>query len=174
MRNWSEYVWLVNHMIETEFINTIREIWWDVRPHHNFGTVEVRMCDMPGSLDDAMALAALVQCLVQRLNDQIDEGTYQFDCHPMMVRQNKWRAARYGLDASLVDARDYKVVPVRDRVEQLIQRLHGISQDLGCESELLAVRDILGGGGWAKRQREIYERTGKRTEIVRQLCTPRA
>ena len=50
MRNWSEYVWLVNHMIDTGFINTIREIWWDVRPHHNFGTVEVRVCDMPGNL----------------------------------------------------------------------------------------------------------------------------
>ncbi len=50
MRNWSEYVWLVNHMVETGFINTIREIWWDVRPHHNFGTVEVRVCDMPANL----------------------------------------------------------------------------------------------------------------------------
>jgi glutamate---cysteine ligase / carboxylate-amine ligase len=65
MRNWSEYVWLVNHMIETGFINTIREIWWDVRPHHNFGTVEIRVCDMPGNLDDVLAIAALIQCLVQ-------------------------------------------------------------------------------------------------------------
>ena len=59
MRNWSEYVWLVNHMIDTGFINTIREIWWDVRPHHNFGTVEVRVCDMPGNLTDTLAIAAL-------------------------------------------------------------------------------------------------------------------
>ena len=50
MRNWSEYTWLLNHMVETGFIKTIREIWWDVRPHHNFGTVEVRICDMPPSL----------------------------------------------------------------------------------------------------------------------------
>jgi carboxylate-amine ligase len=67
MRNWSEYVWLVNHMIDTGFINTIREIWWDVRPHHNFGTVEVRVCDMPGNLGDTLAIAALVQCLVKAL-----------------------------------------------------------------------------------------------------------
>ena len=64
MRNWSEYVWLVNHMVETGFINTIREIWWDVRPHHNFGTVEVRVCDMPGNLDQVCGLTALIQCLV--------------------------------------------------------------------------------------------------------------
>ena len=79
MRNWSEYVWLVNHMIDTGFINTIREIWWDVRPHHNFGTVEVRICDMPGNLNDVLAIAALVQCLVKSLSDEIDHGTYQHD-----------------------------------------------------------------------------------------------
>ena len=67
MRNWSEYVWLVNHMVDTGFINTIREIWWDVRPHHNFGTVEVRVCDMPGNLQDVLAIAALIQCLVKAL-----------------------------------------------------------------------------------------------------------
>ena len=70
MRNWSEYVWLVNHMVDTGFINTIREIWWDVRPHHNFGTVEVRVCDMPGSLEDTLAIAALIQCLVKALSSQ--------------------------------------------------------------------------------------------------------
>ncbi len=100
MRNWSEYVWLVNHMVDTGFINTIREIWWDIRPHHAFGTVEVRVCDMPGNLEDVLAIAALIQSLVRALSVQIDGGTYQHDCHPMMVRQNKWRACRYGTGAS--------------------------------------------------------------------------
>ena len=67
MRNWSEYAWLVNHMVETGFINTIREIWWDVRPHHNFGTVEVRVCDMPGNIDHVCGLTALIQCLGQEI-----------------------------------------------------------------------------------------------------------
>ncbi|MBV8430399.1 MAG: YbdK family carboxylate-amine ligase, partial [Solirubrobacterales bacterium] len=97
MRNWSEYMWLLNHMIETGFITTIREIWWDVRPHHNFGTIEVRICDMPHDLPSVLGLTALIQCLVHQLSEEIDRGTYQFDCHPMMVRQNKWRACRYGL-----------------------------------------------------------------------------
>ena len=109
MRNWSEYVWLVNHMIDTGFINTIREIWWDVRPHHNFGTVEVRVCDMPGNLTDTLAIAALIQCLVKALSDEIDNGTYQHDSHPMMVQQNKWRAARFGNQARLVDTYTYQL-----------------------------------------------------------------
>ena len=81
MRNWSEYTWLLNHMVATGFIKTIREIWWDVRPHHNFGTVEVRICDMPPTLRHVLGLTALVQCLVYDLSQEIDRGTYQYDCH---------------------------------------------------------------------------------------------
>ena len=170
MRNWSEYVWLVNHMEETGFINTIREIWWDVRPHHNFGTVEVRVCDMPGSLDHVCGLAALIQCLVKRLSDQIDEGMYQFDCHPMMVRQNKWRAARYGNLARLVNARDYRQQTLPEIVDGMIDHLQGVAQDLGCESELLFVREIALGDDWAKRQREIFHASGgNKRQIVEQL-----
>ena len=171
MRNWSEYVWLVNHMVETGFINTIREIWWDVRPHHNFGTVEVRVCDMPGNLDHVCGLTALVQCLVKKLSDDIDEGTYQFDCHPMMVRQNKWRAARYGNEARLVHAREYRVQTVAEIADMLIDRLRDVAVDLGCESELLFVREIAQGEGWAQQQRRIKETSsGDTARVVHQLA----
>jgi carboxylate-amine ligase len=170
MRNWSEYVWLVNHMVETGFINSIREIWWDVRPHHNFGTVEVRVCDMPGNLDHVCGLTALIQCLVKRLSDEIDEGMYQFDCHPMMVRQNKWRAARFGGSARLVHARDYRVQPVREIACDLVDRLRDVAVDLGCESELLFVREIADQKDWARRQRDILKSTQDPSQIVRQLA----
>lgn len=169
MRNWSEYVWLVNHMVETGFINTIREIWWDVRPHHNFGTVEVRVCDMPGNLDHVCGLTALIQCLVKALSDEIDEGTYQFDCHPMMVRQNKWRAARFGLTANLVDTRSYQVRSVQETTNRLVDHLQNAAQDLGCESELLFVKEIAANPDWSTRQRNILDQTGRPDEIVRQL-----
>jgi carboxylate-amine ligase len=169
MRNWSEYVWLVNHMVETGFINTIREIWWDVRPHHNFGTVEVRVCDMPGNLDHVCGLTALIQCLVKYLSDDIDEGTYQFDCHPMMVRQNKWRAARFGPSARLVNTQDYRVQAVDQIADDMVDQLRAVAQDLDCEAELLSVRDIARGPSWSDRQREILKRTGQPAEIVRQL-----
>jgi carboxylate-amine ligase len=171
MRNWSEYVWLVNHMVETGFINTIREIWWDVRPHHNFGTVEVRVCDMPGNLDHVCGLTALIQCLVKKLSDDIDEGTYQFDCHPMMVRQNKWRAARFGSTANLVHARDYRVRSVSAIVSGLVNHLRDIAVDLGCEAELLFVKEIARGEGWAQQQRQIMETTENASEVVRQLSS---
>jgi carboxylate-amine ligase len=169
MRNWSEYVWLVNHLVDTGFIHTIREIWWDIRPHHKFGTVEVRICDMPGNLDDTLAIAALVQCLVQALSDDIDQGTYQHDCHPMMVRQNKWRACRFGNKAQLVNSYTYEVQSVKDITDWLVDRLLPISQSLGCEAELLEVREMARRPSWADLQRKILAQTEQPEEIVKQL-----
>ena len=169
MRNWSEYVWLVNHMVDTGFINTIREIWWDVRPHHNFGTVEVRVCDMPGNLEDTLAVAALIQCLVKALSDEIDGGTYQHDCHPMMVRQNKWRATRFGTGAELVDSYTYQIVTVAQAVDNLVDKLTPVAANLGCEHHLERCRHIAASPSWADRQLSILAETGSAEEIVRQL-----
>lgn len=170
MRNWSEYVWLIRHMEDTGFIHTIREIWWDVRPHHNFGTVEVRVCDMPGNLDDVCALAALIQSLVRLLSDEIDEGTYQFDCHPMMVRQNKWRACRFGPQAGLVNSYNYQVQSVQDVTRRMIGQLRPIAQELGCETELQHVQTMAESPSWSDRQRAIFHRTQDPAEVVRQLA----
>jgi carboxylate-amine ligase len=169
MRNWSEYVWLVNHMVATGFINTIREIWWDVRPHHNFGTVEVRICDMPGNLTDTLAIAALAQCLVKALSDEIDHGTYQHDCHPMMVQQNKWRAARFGNQAMLVDTYTYEVAPTAEVVEQMVEKLRATAAELGCERYLDHCNTLAQSPSAAQRQLNILAATKDPTEVVRQL-----
>ncbi len=169
MRNWSEYVWLVNHMVDTGFINTIREIWWDVRPHHKFGTVEVRICDMPGNLEDTLAIAALVQCVVKALSDEIDQGAYQHDCHPMMVQQNKWRAARFGTAAQLVDSYTHEAQPVDQTVEKLTGQLATVAAELGCERHLEQCRQIASSPSWADRQLSILAETNSPEEVVRQL-----
>ena len=169
MRNWSEYVWLVNYMVDTGFINTIREIWWDMRPHHSFGTVEVRVCDMPGNLTDVLALTALVQCLVKFLSDDIDGGAYQHDCQPMLVRQNKWRACRFGNESQLANSYTYDVQPVSQIVDNLIQRLRPVARDLDCLPFLEQNQAIAQGPGWARRQRDILAETGKPEKVVQTL-----
>jgi carboxylate-amine ligase len=169
MRNWSEYVWLVNHMIETGFINTVREIWWDVRPHHGFGTVEVRVCDMPGNLEDSLALGALVQCLVKALSDKIDNGTYQHDSHPMMVQQNKWRAARFGNQAKLVDTDTHRSESVGDTVNRLVDLLRPTSADLGCEKYLDCCITMAHNPSAAQRQLDLMAETKDPREVVRRL-----
>jgi carboxylate-amine ligase len=169
MRNWSEYVWLVNHMIDTGFINTIREIWWDVRPHHNFGTVEVRVCDMPGNLTDTLAIAALVQCLVKALSNEIDNGTYQHDSHPMMVQQNKWRAARFGNQANLVDTNTYRVSPLAHTVHQLVKMLQPTAAELDCRKYLEHCLTIAEQPSAAQRQLDLMAETNDPPEVVRRL-----
>ncbi len=170
MRNWSEYVWLVNHMIDTGFINTIREIWWDVRPHHNFGTVEVRVCDMPGNLRDTLAIASLVQCLVKSLSDEIDNGTYQSDSHPMMVQQNKWRAARFGNQAKLVNTNTYRVATVADTVASLTETLRPTAAELKCESYLNHCVFMAENPSAAQQQLDLLAETGDPKEMVRRLA----
>ena len=171
MRNWSEYVWLLSNLVETGFIRSLREIWWDVRPHHNFGTVEVRVCDMPPDLRTVLGLTALVQCLVRDLSRQIDEGTYLPDGHPFMIRQNKWRACRYGLSAELVDPFTGVPRPARrvigDLVETLVRR--GVPEELSCVAELDIVRDLVDQPTGSERQVAIFEATGDPAEVVRQL-----
>ena len=167
MRNWSEYVWLLNHLLETGFIRSIRDIWWDVRPHHNFGTVEVRCCDTLGNLDDCLTMAAVIQCLVQALSDRIDEGTYQHDCHPMLVQQNKWRAARFGLDAQLVDTYTFKSRSAREMATELVDTLLPTAERLNCLPYLERARDLAADPTWADRQLKTLEETGDPVEAVR-------
>ena len=169
MRNWSEYVWLINHMVDTGFINSMRELWWDARPHHKFGTVEIRVCDMPGNLQDVLGIAALTQCLVQALSAQIDEGAYQHDCHPMMVRQNKWRASRFGNKAELVNSYTYEVQPVKDVIRFLVKRLRRVAEELDCLPYLEHTIQMAESPGWAERQVTILRDTGDPAEIVRRL-----
>lgn len=169
MRNWSEYVWLVNHLVETGFIGSIRDIWWDVRPHHNFGTVEVRVCDIPGNLHDTMGLVALIHCLVEALSRDVEQGIYQHDCHPMLVRQNKWRAARYGLDTRLVDTVTLESKGCRDMMRQAVELLRPVSKELGSDEYLDRVLECVAGPTWAQRQLEKYRETNSAVEATRQF-----
>ncbi|HID22020.1 MAG TPA: YbdK family carboxylate-amine ligase [Planctomycetaceae bacterium] len=168
MRNWSEYVWLVNHLMETGFINSIREIWWDIRPHYIFGTVEIRVCDMPANLNQTLALTALIQCLVQAISDEIDEGTYQSDYHPMMVQQNKWRATRFGPEAHLVNTDSFQQEDVPEVAARMVQLLQPVAKQLGCLEELQTVAQLPAATG-SLQQLRIFERTGDRREVVRQM-----
>jgi carboxylate-amine ligase len=169
MRNWSEYTWLLNQMVQTEFIKTIREIWWDVRPHHNFGTVEVRICDMPPTLDHVLGLTALIQCLVYDLSEEIDRGTYLYGFHPFLARQNKWRACRYGMEAKLVDPRTYEAIPVRQVLHSLIDRLEGRAEELDCTAYLQSVRELAEQPTGAVRQLQAFRETNNLAAVVQSL-----
>ena len=172
MRNWSEYAWLLNHMVETGFIKTIREIWWDVRPHHNFGTVEVRICDMPPSLEHVLGLTALIQCLVHDLSQEIDSGNLsnsgKLPPVPDQARTNGGPAAMAWMPGWSTPPA-HQAVPARQVVQSLLDRLQPRAEELGCTPYLEIVREMAEQPTGSVRQLQIYEETNDLAEVVRRM-----
>ena len=116
-----------------------------------------------------MALVSLIHCLVVGLSDMINRGTYQQDCHPTIVQQNKWRAARFGLDAELVDSFTLESAKARDRARELVELLRPTAEHLGCLEYLERIETIAAGPTWAERQLAIFDETGDPAEVVRRM-----
>ena len=153
----------VDLMVEAGAMDDYTFCWWDVRPHPKIGTIELRILDTQTSLRTAVALTALTQCVVARsLEETGPQGPYDRE----LAVENKMRAARHGMDAAFYDAREKTTVPAREMVRDLVERLRPISQDLGCEDELLNVLEIVEGGTGSQRQREVYEESGDFLDVV--------
>ncbi len=154
LEDWAEFNDFLDTLIRAGSIETVREVWWDIRPHPGFGTVELRMCDAPPTLWETCALAALAQCLVQRCDDMIDAGE-QLPIHREWIRrENKWRAARFGVDADLVIDNDGATKPLSEVVVDLVEELMPVAKRLDCVNELTDLLRILAVRPSYARQRE--------------------
>ncbi len=168
--DWQDYSILVNNYIATGTIDTIREIWWDVRPHPDFGTIEVRICDAPSTIREVLAIASLIQALVARLGRDYDRGITVNRLHSSVIRQNKWRAARYGLDGEFITEGGNETIPVRESIKSLLSLVEGEAAGLGCREYLFHVDEILDMGEGAVRQIEEWRRYGDVRRVVRHLA----
>jgi len=160
LADWSQFERFMETLVASGTIETIREVWWDIRPHPNFGTVELRICDGLPTLQEVGGVAALAQCLVDRMNTQLDRGYTLPVPRRWVVQENKWRAARYGLDADiLVDDRG-TTRPLREDLVDLVDDLLPVARRLGCAAELAAVSQIMEIGASYERQRAAARRAG--------------
>lgn len=157
LSGWAEFEELMGTLVSSGTIESIREVWWDIRPHPGFGTVELRICDGVPTLQEVGAVAALAQCLVDQLNTQVDRGYHLPEPKSWVVRENKWRAARYGLAAELIIDEYGATRPLRAAIAELVDDLAPIAQRLGCAAELRDVLAILEGGASYERQRRATE-----------------
>lgn len=169
IEDWADFEQFMNTLVTAEAIKTIREVWWDVRPHPNFGTVELRICDAMPTLREVAAVGALVQCLVQRIDTQIDAGEPVYIAREWTVRQNKWLAARYGLDAKLIVDDGGTRVDARAVIAGLLEELAPIAVELGCAVELADVAHIIEIGPSYVRQRALVEQGASLIDVVRAL-----
>jgi carboxylate-amine ligase len=166
IEDWADFEQFMHTLVSAHAIKTIREVWWDVRPHPNFGTVELRICDAMPTLREVAAVGALVQCLVHRLDSQIDADLQVYVPREWTIRQNKWLAARYGLDAKLIVDDEGTRVTARDVVLELVERLAPTAVELGCPDELADVRRILEHGPSYARQRAVVSQGGSLRDVV--------
>ncbi len=159
-QTWAEYESFVADQLHTGVIDDISEIRWDVRPAPRLGTVEIRICDGVSTMREMGALAALTQCLVVDLDRRLEAGETLPSMPPWHVQENKWRAARYGLDAEIILDAHGKERLVTDDLDELLDRLLPLARELGCSDELAAVADIPARGASYQRQREVALRSG--------------
>ncbi|WP_247826814.1 glutamate--cysteine ligase [Arthrobacter antioxidans] len=153
--DWAAYESYVQDMFTTGVIDSVSEIRWDIRPVGNLGTVEMRVCDGLSTLQDVGAVAALTQCLVQEFSETLDAGGSIPTMPPWHIQENKWRAARYGLDAIIIlDAAGNERL-VTEHLVDVLNRLEPIAAKLGCSSELADVEVILQRGAGYQRQRRV-------------------
>jgi len=155
LSGWDDFENFMETLISAQTIQSIREVWWDVRPHPQFGTVELRICDGLPTLREIGWAAALSQCLVEMLNGQLDKGYTLPTPKGWTVRENKWRAARYGADAEIILDETGRTAPLRDVVCELVDDLAPIAERLDCSKELLRAKEILDIGPSYKRQRSV-------------------
>ncbi|TFV64233.1 UNVERIFIED_ORG: glutamate--cysteine ligase [Bacillus sp. AZ43] len=166
LADWAEFEEYMETLIRAGAIESVREVWWDVRPHPDFGTVELRVCDGLPTLDEIGAVAALTQCLVDQFDTQLDRGYTLPTPAEWVVRENKWRAVRYGLDAEIVVDEKGTVRPVREAIADLVEELMPTAKRLECEAELSDVTRILAAGASYQRQREVAAASGGKLEAV--------
>lgn len=157
---WEEFERFAHDQLTTGVIDDLSEIRWDVRPAIKHGTLENRICDGVSTLSDMSALVALMHCLVVWLDDRVAAGEKLPTMPPWHVQENKWRAARYGVDAIVILDADSNERLVTDDLADLIPQLEPTAARLGCTTELASVLDLLDRGPSYVRQRAVAERTG--------------
>jgi glutamate---cysteine ligase / carboxylate-amine ligase len=171
-RDYADYAEVVGQLEKTGCIADYTHIWWDIRPHPRLGTVEVRICDAVTRVEHAVALAAYCQALVKLYCERFDAGEEIKSFHRILTSENKWLAARYGLEAPLMDleteARNR--VPVAQLVRRRLRQLEPHARELGSADALEGVREILSNGNGADRQLRVYNANRDIVEVVREIA----
>ena len=164
--SWGEYENFIKLLIKTNCIDNAKKIWWDIRPHPFFNTLEFRVCDIPMRVDETIALAALIQATIAKLY-KLYAANQGFRLYRRaLLMENKWRAARYGINGKLIDFGKQTEVPARDLVNEYLDFVDDVVDELDSREELNYIREILEMGTGADRQLRVFEKTGDLKAVV--------
>ena len=171
-RDYDDYADVVGQLERTGCIADYTHIWWDIRPHPRLGTIEIRVCDAVTRLEDAVAIAAYCQALVKELCERYEAGEEIASFHRILTSENKWLAARYGLEAPIIDLATGRRnrLPIAQFVRRTVRELEPHARELGSERELEGVREILERGNSAEQQLRIWGANHDIVEVVREIA----
>jgi carboxylate-amine ligase len=168
-RSWSEYENFTNLLVQLNCIDNPKKIWWDVRPHPVFGTLEFRMCDVTTKVEEACAIAALTQAIIVKLYRLYTSNQSWRIYERALIEENKWRAARYGIEGKMIDFGKEQEVPMKRLIPELLELVDDVVDDLGSRSAVNYVHTILNEGTSAERQLRVFAQTGDLRAVVQHV-----
>ncbi len=158
--SWSEFENYIELLVKTKCIDNAKKIWWDIRPHPHFPTLEFRVCDMPMRVDETIAIAALCQAVIAKLW-KLHEANLSFrHYNRALIMENKWRAARYGVRGKLIDFGKQQEVPYPELIEEILEFVSDVVDELGSREEISYIRKIIEEGTGAERQLRVFHESG--------------
>lgn len=163
---YSEYQHYLDILIKTNCIDNPKKIWWDIRIHPFFPTIEVRICDVPLTINDTVCITALIQATVAKLYKLRTHNLNFMTYHRALINENKWRAARYGVDGKMIDFGKEEEVDAKYLIRELIDFVDDVVDDLGSRHEIENIEKILKNGTGADRQLEVYNKNKDLVEVV--------
>ncbi|HLY60920.1 MAG TPA: carboxylate-amine ligase [Terriglobia bacterium] len=164
--SWGEYESFIQLLVKTNCIDNAKKIWWDIRPHPFFNTLEFRICDIPMRVEESIALAALIQATVAKLYKLYTANQGFRLYRRALIMENKWRASRYGLEGKLIDFGKQTEVPVRDLVMEYLAFIDDVVDELDSRQELEYIHEILKFGAGADRQLQVFQETQDLKKVV--------
>ena len=164
--DWDDYTNYVNLLIKTNCIDNAKKIWWDVRVHPFFNTIEFRICDVPLRADETITIAAIFQALVAKLYKLRQQNMSFIVYNRALINENKWRASRYGIDGKLIDFGKLAEVDTRSLINELLDFIDDVVDDLGSRNVLSRVPHMLREGTGADRQLAVFRETGSLQKVV--------
>jgi carboxylate-amine ligase len=167
--DWADYERQIEFMVSSGVMEDYTYLWYDVRPHPKLGTVEIRACDAQTRVEHTLGLAALIQAMVKELAEHFEEGKHLGEYPWQMLDENRWLAARHGLEGELVDLPTNERVATKALARRLLDRLRPHAQDLGSAAELEGIEDLLARGNGAARQVVVYEANHDLREVMAEV-----
>ena len=165
LNNWDHFTQLTNNLIKSDIIKSVKDLLWEVRPHPGFGTIEIRACDIPITLEHILALVALIQALVIKLQEEDDYP----NTHIQILESNKWQAVRYGLDGSFINPLTFEKLTMRKAIENLCNFIEPTMSTLKSTKYIKTIEDILKQGTGSTIQRDLYKKSGSFEYMIKTI-----